>query len=113
MDDSFAAPSTHSPSSSPPRFYLFLIVVLLLGAALVATTRIRAQETGSSLLRLQWATFDPREVEQKMPAGALGLVDPEKAWYGCMARPAWRRRARCRRCAGSGPTTRPSSSARL
>ena len=81
MDDSFAAPSTHSPSSSPPRFYLFLIVVLLLGAALVATTRIRAQETGSSLLRLQWATFDPREVEQKMPAGALGLVDPEKAPY--------------------------------
>jgi hypothetical protein len=55
--------------------------VLLLGAALAATTRIRAQESGSTPLRLQWATFDPLQLDEKLLTGALGLTDPEKAPY--------------------------------
>ena len=81
MADRLATPAGSSRRSSPPRFYLFLIVVLLLGAALVATTRIRAQESGSSLLRLQWATFDPLQLDEKMLNGGLGLTAPEKAPY--------------------------------
>ena len=81
MTDRVAAPGEASRRSSPPRFYLFLILVLLLTTALVAATRIRAQDVSSNLLRLQWATFDPRQLDEKMLTGALGLSDPAKAPY--------------------------------
>ena len=81
MADRWATPTGSSRRSSPSRFYWFLIVVLLLGAALAATTRIRAQESGSTPLRLQWATFDPLQLDEKLLTGALGLADPEKAPY--------------------------------
>lgn len=81
MDEHFATRPANSPGNSPPRLFLFLAFVLVLGAGLAATTAIRAQETGSVLLHLQWATFDPIETEQKMPTGALGLPNPEKAPY--------------------------------
>ena len=81
MADRLATADEPSRRSSPTRVHLFVIVVLLLSAALIATTRTRAAETDTHLLRLQWATFDPLQLDNKLLSGDLGLTAPEKSPY--------------------------------
>ncbi|MGB4980113.1 MAG: hypothetical protein WBR35_25520, partial [Anaerolineae bacterium] len=81
MDDSSAASPANSHTSSRSRLVVFLSFVLLLGAGLVATTRTSAEEPDTHLLRLQWATFDPLQSDDKLRGGDWGLAVPEKAPY--------------------------------